>query len=164
MTIATKGITLIPILRSGLSMVSAVQSLLPNRIPVHHLGLYREKTTLQPVEYYNNLPQSSSSSSSSFSPSATHASNPSTAILIDPVLATGGTAIAAIQILREWGVKRVIVINVIAARVGLGHAAAEWADATEFWIGAVDPDLTTSGMISPGLGDVGDRLFGTVGK
>lgn len=133
-------------------MVSAIQSLLPTPIPVHHLGLYREKLTLQPVEYYNNLPKSSPSTSSK------------TAIIVDPVLATGGTAIAAIQTLREWGVKRVIVVNVIAASEGLARAAEEWSGGSEFWVGAVDGELTDTGMIRPGLGDVGDRLFGTIGK
>lgn len=140
-------------------MVSAIQSLLPTPIPVHHLGLYREKATLQPVEYYNNLPQSSSQPSQTFS-----SDSPRIAILADPVLATGGTAIAAIQTLREWGVKRIIVVNVIAAVEGLGRASEEWREGTEFWVGAVDLELTASGMIRPGLGDVGDRLFGTIGK
>lgn len=140
-------------------MVSAIQSLLPTPIPVHHLGLYREKATLQPVEYYNNLPQSSSQPSSSASEDS-----PRTAILVDPVLATGGTAIAAIQTLREWGVRRIIVVNVITAVEGLERASEEWREGTEFWVGAVDPELTGSGMIRPGVGDVGDRLFGTIGK
>lgn len=133
-------------------MVAPIQSLLPHPIPVHHLGLYREKLTLQPVEYYNNLPKSSPETSSK------------TAIIVDPVLATGGTAIAAIQTLREWGVKRVIVVNVIAAREGLERAAVEWEGGSEFWVGTVDGELTETGMIKPGLGDVGDRLFGTMGK
>ena len=133
-------------------MVDAVQTLLPRPIPVHHLGLYREKLTLQPVEYYNNLPQSQSTSA------------PTTAILIDPVIATGGTAIAAIQTLREWGVKNVIVINVITAKEGLVRASEEWPEGTEFWVGGVDDELTGSGMIKPGVGDIGDRLYGTIGK
>jgi uracil phosphoribosyltransferase len=133
-------------------MVDAIQTLLPHPIPVHHLGLYREKSTLQPVEYYNNLPQSQASSAAT------------TAILVDPVIATGGTAIAAIQTLREWGVKKVIVINVITAAEGLGRAAEEWSEGTEFWVGAVDEELTGSGMIKPGVGDIGDRLYGTIGK
>ncbi|KAK5081881.1 hypothetical protein LTR24_008083 [Lithohypha guttulata] len=87
-----------------------------------------------------------------------------TAIIVDPVIATGGTAIAAIQTLREWGVKKVIVINVITAAEGLTRAAEEWAEGTEFWVGAVDAELTGSGMIKPGVGDIGDRLYGTIGK
>lgn len=133
-------------------MVDSIQSLLPHPIPVHHLGLYREKSTLQPVEYYNNLPQSQSTTDAT------------TAIVVDPVIATGGTAIAAIQTLREWGVKKVIVVNVITAAKGLSRAAEEWAEGTEFWVGAVDAELTGSGMIKPGVGDIGDRLYGTIGK
>lgn len=133
-------------------MVDAVQALLPQPISVHHLGLYREKATLQPVEYYNNLPQSQSTS------------EVTTAILVDPVIATGGTAIAAIQTLREWGVQKVIVLNVITASEGLIRAAEEWPEGTEFWVAAVDTELTDKGMIKPGVGDIGDRLFGTIGK
>lgn len=133
-------------------MTPAIQSLLPQPISVHHLGLYREKSTLQPVEYYNNLPQSQS------------ADAVTTAILVDPVIATGGTAIAAIQTLREWGVRKVIVVNVITAVEGLRRAAEEWTEGTEFWVGAVDQELTDSGMIKPGVGDIGDRLYGTIGK
>lgn len=151
-TIPTDTLMLIPILRSGLAMVDSIQSLMPNPLSVHHLGLYREKATLQPVEYYNNLPQSSSSSAVT------------TAILIDPVIATGGTCVAAVQTLREWGVHHIIVINIIAAKQGLLKAAEEWPEGTQFWVGTVDNELTGTGMIKPGLGDVGDRLFGTVGK
>lgn len=151
-TVHSRSFTLIPILRSGLSMVDAIQSLLPEPISVHHLGLYREKATLQPVEYYNNLPQSQS------------VSEVTTAILVDPVIATGGTAVAAIQTLREWGVQKVIVLNVITANEGLVRAAEEWPEGTEFWVGAVDVELTDKGMIKPGVGDIGDRLFGTIGK
>lgn len=133
-------------------MVDAVQTLLPQPISVHHLGLYREKATLQPVEYYNNLPQSQATS------------EVTTAILVDPVIATGGTAVAAIQTLREWGVQKVIVLNVITASEGLARAAEEWPEGTEFWVGAVDKELTDKGMIKPGVGDIGDRLFGTIGK
>lgn len=133
-------------------MVDAIQTLLPQPISVHHLGLYREKSTLQPVEYYNNLPASQNSESVE------------TAILVDPVIATGGTCVAAIQTLKDWGVKRIIVVNVLAAAEGLVRAAEEWPEATEFFVGAVDTELTDGKMISPGLGDVGDRLFGTIGK
>lgn len=135
-------------------MVDAIQSLLPEPISVHHLGLYREKSTLQPVEYYNNLPYAEDS----------NASSTKIAILIDPVIATGGTAIAAIQTLREWGVQKVIVINVITAMEGLKRAAEEWPESTTFWVGAVDEELTGTGMIKPGVGDIGDRLYGTIGK
>ena len=140
-------------------MIPAIQSLLPTPIPTHHLGLYREKSTLQPVEYYNNLPHNVTSTPSSGPPTDTI-----TAILVDPVIATGGTCIAAIQTLREWGVKRVIILNVICAQEGLARAAEEWSEGCSFWVGGVDGSLTEKGMIRPGVGDIGDRLFGTIGK
>lgn len=126
-------------------------------MPVHHLGLFREPTTLQPVEYYNNLPY--------------HATPPTKAletvrlaILCDPIIATGGTAVAAIQTLREWGVTRIIVVAVLGSEEGVKRAAKEWEDGVEIWVGGVDEKLNAKGMIVPGLGDVGDRLFGTKGK
>lgn len=131
----------------------AVQTLLPEPIPVHHLGLYREPATLEPVEYYNNLPQQSAKA-----PVA------SLAIVLDPVIATGGTCAAAIQTLREWGVKRIIVLSVIGAADGVRRAAAEWPDAVDIWLAGVDGELTADGMLKPGVGDVGDRLFLAIGK
>jgi uracil phosphoribosyltransferase len=115
-------------------------------VSVHHLGLFREKVSLQPVEYYNNLPQSKSAVSK-------------LAIVVDPVIATGGTAVAAIQTLREWGVERIIFIAVLGASPGITAAAQEWPEGTQVWIGGLDEDLTNSGYIKPGLGDIGDRLF-----
>ncbi|KAI9795763.1 MAG: hypothetical protein M1833_006856 [Piccolia ochrophora] len=156
-TISPTHISLVPILRSGLGMVDALQTLLPASTPIHHLGLYREPSTLQPVEYYNNLP---------------HAQTPpsSLAIILDPIIATGGTATAAIQTLLEWGVRKVLVLSVLASGEGLRGAAEEWVRQgekveVEFWVGAVDEGgLNDKGMIMPGLGDVGDRLFLTIGK
>ncbi|KAK2041792.1 uracil phosphoribosyltransferase [Colletotrichum somersetense] len=145
---------LVPILRSGLGMVEAVQTILPNPVPVHHLGLYREPSTLEPVEYYNNLPNQLGAGGGVSD----------LAIILDPVIATGGTCAAAIQTLREWGVKRIVVLAVIGAAEGVSRAAAEWADATEIWIAGIDAELTPNGMLKPGLGDVGDRLFLTIGK
>ncbi|KAH7113820.1 uracil phosphoribosyltransferase-domain-containing protein [Dendryphion nanum] len=151
-------ISLVPILRSGLSMVSAISSLLPAPTPIHHLGLYREKTTLQPVEYYNNLPYHSSSSSASSPGPAT------LAIILDPIIATGATACAAIETLREWGVKRILVISVLATNEGLAKACGVWEEGVSVWVGGCDGEVDERGMIKPGLGDVGDRLFGTIGK
>ncbi|KAK1982791.1 uracil phosphoribosyltransferase [Colletotrichum cereale] len=148
---------LVPILRSGLGMVEAVQTILPNPVPVHHLGLYREPSTLEPVEYYNNLPNQLVADGS-------NADASDLAIILDPVIATGGTCAAAIQTLREWGVKRIVVLAVIGAAEGVRRAAAEWADATDIWIAGIDAELTPNGMLKPGLGDVGDRLFLTIGK
>ncbi|MCJ1388200.1 hypothetical protein MMC18_001045 [Xylographa bjoerkii] len=152
-TIHPSHISLVPILRSGLGMVDAISLLLPFPVPIHHLGLFREPTTLQPVEYYNNLPYHSSP------PADDHL-----AILVDPIIATGGTAVAAIQTLREWGVSRIILIAVLGSEEGVKRAAAEWEEGVELWVGGVDNRLDAKGMICPGVGDVGDRLFLTKGK
>ncbi|KJZ73423.1 hypothetical protein HIM_07217 [Hirsutella minnesotensis 3608] len=152
-TTAPQDICIVPILRSGLAMVEATQSVLPNSVPVHHLGMYREQTTLAPVEYYNNLPQCGPGAAAS-----------SLAIVVDPVIATGGTCLAAIQTLREWGAKKIIVLSVIGAVEGVRKAAEEWPEGTELWIAGIDERLTPKGMLEPGLGDIGDRLFLTVGK
>ncbi|QPC71525.1 hypothetical protein HYE68_002277 [Fusarium pseudograminearum] len=152
-TVSPSTMCLVPILRSGLGMVDAVQTMLPVAVPVHHLGMYREPSTLDPVEYYNNLPQQSSSEKAS-----------SLAILVDPVIATGGTCAAAIQTLREWGAERILVLSVIGAKEGVQRVAAEWPEGCEVWIAGVDNELTSNGMLKPGLGDVGDRLFLTIGK
>ncbi|KAL8876249.1 MAG: hypothetical protein Q9198_005522 [Flavoplaca austrocitrina] len=138
-------------------MAVALQTLLPDPVPVHHLGLYREPSTLQPVEYYNNLPYHRPSSASA---------HPEIAILLDPIIATGGTSVAAIQTLLEWGVKKVVVIAVLASQGGLERAAKEGgaADQVDIWVGGCDDEVTDRGMIRPGMGDVGDRLFLTIGK
>jgi uracil phosphoribosyltransferase len=140
----------------------AIQTILPIPVPVHHLGLFREPTTLSPVEYYNNLPYHRPPPSSPSS--STNSSASELAILLDPVIATGGTCAAAIQTLKEWGVKRVLVIAVLGAVPGLERAANEWAEGVEIWVAGVDEGVTEKGMIKPGLGDVGDRLFLTIGK
>ncbi|RYP75452.1 hypothetical protein DL771_002337 [Monosporascus sp. 5C6A] len=150
-------ISLVPILRSGLGMVEAIQALLPDPVPVHHLGLYREPSTLEPVEYYNNLPNHTGRSGAAQSPSKL-------AVILDPVIATGGTCAAAIQTLREWGARRVLVLSVIGASEGVARAADEWPEGVEIWLAGLDPELTNTGMVRPGLGDIGDRLFLTVGK
>ncbi|PSR83315.1 uracil phosphoribosyltransferase-domain-containing protein [Coniella lustricola] len=154
-------ISLVPILRSGLGMVEALQTILPEPVPVHHLGLFREPTTLEPVEYYNNLPEHVHSGSDSHNaPRPTS----SLAIILDPVIATGGTCAAAIQTLREWGAQRVLVLSLLGAEPGVLRAAAEWPEGVDIWLAAVDGELTSHGMLKPGLGDVGDRLFLTIGK
>lgn len=151
-------ISLVPILRSGLGMIDALESLLPNRVPVHHLGMYREKSTLQPVEYYNNLPYHKLSDTTSTSAAS------ELAILVDPIIATGATVCAAIDTLKDWGVNRIISISVLASEDGLQRAAEAWPEGVELWVGGVDKTTDERGMIKPGLGDVGDRLFLTVGK
>ncbi|KAH7041416.1 uracil phosphoribosyltransferase-domain-containing protein [Microdochium trichocladiopsis] len=165
-TISPRSISLVPILRSGLGMIEAVQQLLPDSVPVHHLGLYRDPTTLTSVEYYNNLPNHLAISPSASATSPEHAAGgPSElAIVVDPVIATGGTCAAAIQTLREWGVQRIVVLSVIAAAEGLRRAAQQWGEGTQFYVAGVDAELTDKGMLKPGLGDVGDRLFLTIGK
>lgn len=159
----------------------AIQTLLPNPVPVHHLGLFREPTTLAPVEYYNNLPHHVATSTPTL-PSPI----PEIAILIDPVIATGGTAVAAIQTLLEWGVGKVVMVSVLGSEGGVRRAAAEggaeggteggaedgveggkgWRgkEKVEIWIGGLDRECDARGMIKPGVGDLGDRLFLTIGK
>ncbi|KAJ6148285.1 hypothetical protein N7497_010267 [Penicillium chrysogenum] len=150
-------LALVPILRSGLGMVD---------VPVYHLGLFREKVSLQPVEYYNNLPfhrsQLSPASPASLNPT-TNTAAASLAVLLDPVIATGATAEAAIQLLRDWGVKKVIMLSLLASEEGVKRAAGTWGD-VEVWVGAIDKGVDEKGMIVPGIGDIGDRLFVAVGK
>lgn len=154
-TVSPKRIALIPILRSGLAMVEAFETILPENVPVYHLGLFREKTTLHPVEYYNNLPTGT----------ANNASSCDVAIILDPVIATGGTAEAAIQTLRDWGVGKILVVSVLASDQGLRKAATESGGAgIQVFVGGVDQKLESKGMIYPGIGDIGDRLFLTIGK
>lgn len=153
--------TLLPVFRhltKDIIFLKAIQTLLPDPVPVHHLGLFREPTTLAPVEYYNNLPREVPGPSG---PS----SIPEIAIIIDPVIATGGTAVAAIQTLLEWGVKKVIMICVLGSAGGVRKAAGEGSNGSvEIWVGGLDAECDAQGMIRPGLGDVGDRLFLTLGK
>ncbi|CAG8051178.1 unnamed protein product [Penicillium salamii] len=159
-------LALVPILRSGLGMVDALNDLLPTPVPVYHLGLFREKVSLRPVEYYNNLPFHRSE----LSPASPASLNPTTntaaatlAVLLDPVIATGATAEAAIQLLRDWGVKKVIMLSVLASEEGIQRAAGTW-DQVEVYVGGIDKAVNEKGMIVPGLGDIGDRLFVAVGK
>ncbi|KAF2396761.1 PRTase-like protein [Trichodelitschia bisporula] len=153
-------ISLVPILRSGLAMTDALSALLPTPVPIHHLGMYRERTTLQPVEYYNNLPYHGTSTTGH---AAADAGPSELAIVLDPVIATGATAHAAVETLREWGVKKVVVLSVLGSEEGVRRVAEAW-EGVEVWVGGVDPGVNERGMIVPGLGDVGDRLFLTVGK
>ncbi|CAG5180833.1 uncharacterized protein ALTATR162_LOCUS9459 [Alternaria atra] len=136
-------ISLVPILRSGLSMVPALSSLLPSPVPIHHLGLYREKSTLQPVEYYNNLPYHTPHAAGSTKP------QPELAIIVDPIIATGATAQAAIDTLKDWGVKRIIVVAILATEEGLHKACGEWEEGVEVWVGGCDKEVDEKGMIKP---------------
>lgn len=147
--------SIVPILRSGLSMVDAVQALLPSPVPIHHLGMYREKTTLQPVEYYNNLPYHKAGDASSV---------PELAVIVDPVIATGQTMCAAVDTLKDWGVQCIIAICILASADGLKKVAEAMPAGAELWVGGMDAETDEKGMIKPGLGDIGDRLYLTMGK
>ena len=137
-------VTLVPILRAGLGFLPGVQVLLPNA-PVSVIGLRRDEQTLQPHAYYQRF---------------VHDMAGRTALLIDPMLATGGSAIAAIDALKAAGVARVKALFLVAAPEGLRAIEARHPD-TEVYTAAVDARLNDHGFILPGLGDAGDRLFGT---
>jgi len=146
-TVIKPRIGLTPILRAGLGMTDALLTLFPSA-PVYHLGLFRERVTLQPVEYYSKLPSS---------PPVDQV------FLLDPLLATGGTVCAALTMIVEWGiaVKDIKLLCVLASEDGLKHVQAEYPG-LEIWVAGVDKHLTPEGIISPGLGDAGDRLFNTI--
>jgi uracil phosphoribosyltransferase len=140
-------IGLIPILRAGLGMVDAMLELMPTA-QVWHLGLFRDERTLRPVEYYNKLPDSATVD---------------LCLILDPMLATGGSATAAIDVLKRWGaVKpvRIKLVNLIAAPEGVAAVQAAHPD-VEIHCAALDRGLNEKGYILPGLGDAGDRQFGT---
>jgi uracil phosphoribosyltransferase len=140
-------IGLIPILRAGLGMVDAMLELMPTA-QVWHLGLFRDERTLRPVEYYNKLPDSA---------------NVDLCLILDPMLATGGSATAAIEVLKRWGAVqpvRIKLLNLIAAPEGV-RAVSEAHPDVEIHCAALDRQLNEKGYIMPGLGDAGDRQFGT---
>jgi uracil phosphoribosyltransferase len=137
-------IGLIPILRAGLGMVEAFLELMPTA-EVWHLGLFRDERTLRPVEYYNKLPDTATVD---------------LCLILDPMLATGGSATAAIGVLKEWGARRIKLINLIAAPEGV-RAVSEAHPDVAIHCAAVDRQLNERGYILPGLGDAGDRQFGT---
>jgi len=137
-------IGLVPILRAGLGMVEPVLEMLPGS-EVWHLGMYRDEATAQPVTYYNKLP----------------AQQPvDVALVLDPMLATGGSAVAAIDKLRSWGVADVRLLSIIAAADGIEHLREAFPE-TRIFVCAVDAELDDQKFIVPGLGDAGDRIFGT---
>jgi uracil phosphoribosyltransferase len=137
-------IGLVPILRAGLGMVDAMLELMPTA-EVWHLGLFRDERTLRPVEYYNKLPDSTTVD---------------LCLILDPMLATGGSATAAIDVLKRWGATRIKLINLIAAPEGVAAVSAAHPDVT-IHCAALDRQLNDKGYILPGLGDAGDRQFGT---
>jgi uracil phosphoribosyltransferase len=137
-------IGLVPILRAGLGMVDAMLELMPTA-EVWHLGLFRDERTLRPVEYYNKLPDSATVD---------------LCLILDPMLATGGSATAAIDVLKRWGASRIKLINLIASPEGVAAVSAAHPDVT-IHCAALDRALNAKGYILPGLGDAGDRQFGT---
>jgi uracil phosphoribosyltransferase len=137
-------IGLIPILRAGLGMVDAMLELMPTA-QVWHLGLFRDEKTLRPVEYYNKLPNSATVD---------------LCLILDPMLATGGSASAAIEVLKRWGAVRIKLVNLIAAPEGV-EAVLKAHPEVEIYTAALDRQLNEKGYIMPGLGDAGDRQFGT---
>jgi uracil phosphoribosyltransferase len=137
-------IGLVPILRAGLGMVDAMLELMPTA-QVWHLGLFRDERTLRPVEYYNKLPDSATVD---------------LCLILDPMLATGGSATAAIEVLKKWGAVRIKLVNLIAAPEGV-RAVQDAHPDVEIHCAALDRQLNEKGYIMPGLGDAGDRQFGT---
>ncbi len=136
---------IIPILRAGLSMAEAMLKVLP-KASVWHLGLYRDHETHQPITYYNKLPPNP---------------NIDVGYVVDPMLATGGSATAAVDILKKWGLQRIKFIGLIAAPVGVAVLQANHPDVA-IHLAAMDSHLDERMYIVPGLGDAGDRQFGTV--
>lgn len=137
-------IGLVPILRAGLGMVEGIWELMPSS-EVWHIGLYRDEKTLQPVEYYNKLPVDP---------------RVSVCLILDPMLATGGSATATADILKKWGVKKIKYVGLIAAPEGIKAMQTAHPD-IDIYVAAIDDHLNERGYIVPGLGDAGDRQFGT---
>ncbi len=138
-------IGLIPILRAGIGMVEPIWAMIPNA-QVWHIGMYRDEDTLEPVYYYDKFSDSEC--------------NIDVALLLDPMLATGGSAIAAATRLKEWGVGKIIFVGLIAAPEGVAAFHAIHPDVPIF-VASIDSHLNNIGYIVPGLGDAGDRQFGT---
>jgi uracil phosphoribosyltransferase len=137
-------IGLIPVLRAGLGMVEGIWEMMPSA-EVWHIGLYRDERTLKPVSYYNKLPTSPSVE---------------VCLVLDPMLATGGSASATVDILKRWGAERIKFLGILAAPEGIQTLQANHPD-VPIHIGAIDQKLNDIGYIVPGLGDAGDRQFGT---
>ncbi len=142
--ISGKKLGIVPILRAGLGMVDGMLNLVP-MAKVGHIGLYRDPETLEPVEYYCKLPVDAAERE---------------IVVLDPMLATGGSASAAIQFIKDRGVKSIKLMCLIAAKAGIARINKDHPD-VEVYCAAVDEKLNDHGYIVPGLGDAGDRLFGT---
>ncbi|KAL3772628.1 hypothetical protein ACHAWU_006054 [Discostella pseudostelligera] len=137
-------VALIPILRSGLGMVDPMLELIDNAT-VHHIGMYRNSKSLMPVQYYNRLPK---------------ICDVDVAYILDPLIATSATVISVVGMMKKWGVSTIHVLSVIASRKGLSELLKYHPD-VHVTIGHVDEALNEEGDLVPGLGDAGDRLFGT---
>lgn len=142
--LAGKKLAIIPILRAGLGMVEGILSLIPSA-KVGHIGLYRDPETLDPVEYYCKMPTDISERD---------------IIILDPMLATGGSASAAIQFMKNYECKSIKLMNILAAPEGIERIQKDHPD-VDIYVAAVDEKLNDHGYIVPGLGDAGDRIFGT---
>ena len=140
-------IAIVPILRAGLGLVDPLQDLLPEA-EVWHLGMYRDEATATPVEYYCKLPQDDPSD---------------VAFVLDPMLATGGSVVSALEALQRWGCPDIRVLSVIASRPGIERMQAEFPS-VRVYVAAIDPELNEDKFIVPGLGDAGDRIFNTLGQ
>jgi uracil phosphoribosyltransferase len=138
-------IGIVPILRAGLGLVEPVLQLIPEAA-VWHLGMYRDEATAQPVEYYCKLPDGNAVD---------------VGLVLDPMLATGGSIKAAVVALKRWGVKDIRVLSVIAARPGLEQFHVEFPE-VPVYVASIDPELNAHKFIVPGLGDAGDRMFRTL--
>lgn len=139
-----KKLAIVPVLRAGLGMVDGILTLIPSA-KVGHIGLYRDPQTLEPVEYYCKMPGDIAERD---------------VIILDPMLATGGSASAAVQFLKNYEVKHIKLMNIIAAPEGIARVRKDHPD-VEIYCAAVDEKLNDHGYIVPGLGDAGDRIFGT---
>jgi len=137
-------IGLVPILRAGLGMVEGIWELMPSA-EVWHIGLYRDERTLKPVQYYNKLP---------VEPTV------SVCLILDPMLATGGSAVATVDLLKNWGVRKIKFVGLIGAPEGINNLQQHHPD-VPIYLAAIDDHLNERGYIVPGLGDAGDRQFGT---
>ena len=142
--LSCKKLAIVPILRAGLGMVDGILTLIPSA-KVGHIGLYRDPQTLEPVEYYCKMPNDISERD---------------VIILDPMLATGGSAYAAIQFIKNYGVKHIKLMNIIAAPEGIERVHKDHHD-VDIYCAAVDEKLNDHCYIVPGLGDAGDRIFGT---
>ena len=142
--LAGKKLAVGPILRAGLGMVDGMLSMIP-AAKVGHIGLYRNEETLEPVEYYCKLPKDCAERE---------------VFVVDPMLATGGSATAAITMLKNKGVKKIRFMCIVAAPQGIERMQKEHPD-VDLYVGALDDHLNENGYIVPGLGDAGDRIFGT---